>query len=115
MTDDNSAQLSASAAAAAIRAGRLTSEALVEACLARIRARDADVRAWAFLDEDLALDQARALDTRRAAHGPAGPLDGVPVGLKDIIDTADMPTELGSDLYRGRRPAEDATITALLR
>lgn len=112
---DNPAELTATAAAEAIRTGSLSSVQLVEACLARIRERDPEVHAWAFLDEELALAQARALDARRTEGLAAGPLDGVPVGLKDIIDTRDMPTQLGSDLYKGRRPAQDATITALLR
>ena len=103
--------LSASAAAEAIAAGRLTSEALTRACLARIAARDDAVRAWAFLDPDLALAAARAADRSRAR----GPLHGVPVGLKDIIDTYDMPTECNSPIWAGRRPRADAACAALIR
>ncbi len=107
--------LSAVAAAAAIREGALTSEALVAACLARIEAVDADVEAWAFLNPELALAQARAADERRRAGQAVGPLHGVPVGIKDIIDTFDMPTECGTVLLAGRQPREDADVVARLR
>ena len=102
----------AAEAARAIADGRTTSEAVVGACLARIAEREDTVRAWAFLDPDLALAQARACD---AAAEPAGPLHGVPVGIKDIFDTADMPTEMGSPIYAGHRPAADAAAVAILR
>ena len=102
----------AAEAARAIADGRTTSEEAVGACLARIAEREDAVRAWAFLDPDLALAQARARD---AAAKPAGPLHGVPVGIKDIFDTADMPTEMGSPIYAGHRPAADAAAVAILR
>jgi len=76
-------QLSATAAAAAIAAGKLTSEALVAACLEHIESRDGDVRAWAAIDRKLALQQAR--DRDRAP--PRSRLHGLPVGVKDVIDT----------------------------
>ena len=114
MTDD-SHRMTADAAAAAIKAGDLTSEALVEACLARTAEREPVVKAWAHLDPGLALEQARAADAARGAGSELGPLHGVPVGIKDIIDTADLPTENGSDLHAGRRPAHDATVVALLK
>jgi len=104
-------ELSASDAAARIRAGELTSEALVRACLARIEARERDVGAWAYLDPDRALALARAADRGEGR----GPLRGVPVGIKDIIDTVDMPTTLGSRLYSARQPQWDAACVAALR
>jgi len=107
--------LSANAAAAAIASGDTNSVALVEACLARIESKDALVCAWAYLDAELALGQARDADAARGAGKPIGPLHGVPVGIKDIFDTADMPTECGSDLYRGRQPGQDAEAVSLLR
>jgi Asp-tRNA(Asn)/Glu-tRNA(Gln) amidotransferase A subunit family amidase len=76
---------------------------------------DGDVQAWAFLDPEYALEQARAADERRLSGAPIGPLHGVPVGLKDIIDTSDMPTENGSVLHAGRTPSRDATVVAMLR
>jgi Asp-tRNA(Asn)/Glu-tRNA(Gln) amidotransferase A subunit family amidase len=104
-------QLSATQAARAIASGETTSEALVAACLERIAERDESVRAWAFLDRAHALAQARALDCapRRSQ------LHGVPVGIKDVMDTADFPTEYNSPIYRGHRPRADAACVALLR
>jgi Asp-tRNA(Asn)/Glu-tRNA(Gln) amidotransferase A subunit family amidase len=107
--------LSASDAARLIRDGVIGSEQLVDGCLARVRDTDADVQAWAFLDPDHARAQARAADERRAEGRPTGALHGVPVGVKDIIDTADMPTENGSVLHAGRTPSRDATVVAMLR
>jgi Asp-tRNA(Asn)/Glu-tRNA(Gln) amidotransferase A subunit family amidase len=89
----------------------MTSEKLVAACLERIAARDGELAAWVHVNADASLARARALD-RQAAQGP---LHGVPVGIKDIIDTADMPTEHGSPIYRGNRPRADAAVVALLR
>jgi Asp-tRNA(Asn)/Glu-tRNA(Gln) amidotransferase A subunit family amidase len=107
--------LSATDAARLIREGAISSEQLVEACLARIRDTDEQIQAWAFLDPDYALVQARAADEARLSGRPIGPLHGVPAGIKDIFDTADMPTEYGSALYAGRTPARDAAVVSLLR
>src|SRR3989441_1306503 len=107
--------LSASDAARLIRDGVVGSAELVQACLARVRETDAQVQAWAFLDPDHALAQARAADELRLSGQPVGPLRGGPVGIKDIIDTADMPTENGSVLCAGRTPSRDATVVAMLR
>lgn len=108
--------LNAWEAAEAIAAGALTSEALVRACLERIEARDPAVAAWTHLDPEQALAQARDRD-RAPQSLPArgGPLHGVPVGIKDIIDTADMPTTYGSPIYAGHQAAWDAACVALLR
>ena len=97
--------------ARAIAEGRTTSEEAVASCLGRIAEREATVRAWAWLDPDHALAEARARDAAR----PLGPLHGVPVGVKDIFDTADMPTQMGSPIYHGHRPAADAAAVAILR
>ncbi|MBI4536734.1 MAG: amidase [candidate division NC10 bacterium] len=105
----------ATEAEGAIRRGELTSEAYTAACLARIAAIEGTVGAWAFLDPERALDEARAADAARGAGKPLGPLHGLPVGVKDIIDTADMPTENGTPLHAGRRPTEDAAVVASLR
>ncbi len=94
-----------------VAAGKTTCEAVVRDCVARIAERDVVVKAFVNFDVDLALAQARALD-----RGPRrGPLHGVPIGLKDTIDTFDMPTEMGSPIYRGNRPRADASCVALLR
>src|SRR6185503_942023 len=104
-------ELSAAEAARRIEAGEATCEALAATCLERIAAREKEVRAWAFLDREQALAQARALDrTPRRSR-----LHGVPFGIKDIIDTADLPTEYGSPIYRGHRPKADAACVALLK
>lgn len=108
-------KLSAVDAAKAIREGRLTSEALVEAHLGRIHERDEAIKAWAFLDEDLALTQARDADRAREEGRTLGTLHGVPVAIKDIIDTQDMPTENGTVLDADRRPSRDAASVAALR
>jgi len=107
--------VSAAEAARLIRDGVIGSAQLVEACLARVREVDADVQAWTFLDPEYALAQARAADEFRLSGRPIGPLHGVPVGIKDIIDTGDMPTENGSVLHAGRTPSRDASVVAMLR
>jgi Asp-tRNA(Asn)/Glu-tRNA(Gln) amidotransferase A subunit family amidase len=108
-------RLGAVAAARQIREGKISSDELTRACLARIEAREPEVQAWAFLDPEHALRQARAADEWRKRGRPLGPLHGLPVGVKDIIDTADMPTENGTVLHAGRRPRQDATLVSLLR
>ncbi len=111
----NPIDLSAVAAAEAIASRHLTSEALTKACLARIQAREADVRAWAHLDVDYALSQARAADKKLAGGEPLGALHGVPVGVKDIIDVAGLGCEHGSAMFAGRMPEHDALCVAALR
>jgi Asp-tRNA(Asn)/Glu-tRNA(Gln) amidotransferase A subunit family amidase len=102
-------------AARLIRAGTISAAELVEACVARVRKVDGEVQAWSFLDPEHALAQARAADEERLAGRPTGLLHGVPVGIKDIIDTADMPTENGSVLHAGRTPSRDAHVVTRLR
>src|SRR5437867_9801604 len=106
---------SAVEAARMVREGVVTSVELVQACLARVREIDGQVQAWTFLDPEHALAQARAADELRMSGQPIGALHGIPVGLKDIIDTADMPTENGSVLHAGRRPSRDASVVSLVR
>lgn len=108
--------LTATEAAAALAAGALTSEQLVQSCLSRIAARDHAVEAWAHLDPRRALAEAKLADSKRKSGGSAlGPLAGIPVAVKDIIDTADAPTEYGSAVFKGRQPKEDANVVAQLR
>lgn len=109
------AALTISQAADDIRDGRITSAELVADCLARIGEVDPAIEAWAHLDRDHAMRQAEQADEHRR-HGKAiGPLHGVPIGVKDIFDTADMPTEFGSPLWAGRTPRQDAAAVARLR
>ena len=114
MTGDTSARpapRTALATAAAIRSGETSSEQVVADCLERIAEREDVLRAWAHLDPELALAEAR----RRDQEAPRGPLHGVPIGVKDLIDTADQPTAYGSPIYAGHRPHEDAVAVARLR
>ena len=104
-------QLSATEIVSKIEAGDTTCEAVTRDCLARIAAREPVVKAWVNFDPELALAQARALDREPRR----GALHGVPIGVKDVIDTFDMPTEMGSPIYRHYRPAADAPCVALLR
>ena len=107
--------LGAVEAASALAEGRISSEELVAACIARIKIDEERVQAWAFIDPEHALRQAQAADLRRREGKPLGALHGIPVGVKDIIDTEDMPTEDGTVLHAGRRPYNDATLVAMLR
>ena len=100
--------LSLAEAAADIREGRSTSAQLVDDCLKRIAEVDDAVQAWAFLDRDHAMRQAEAADLHRREGKATGPLHGVPIGIKDLFDTGDMPTEFGSPLWAGRTPRRDA-------
>ena len=115
MTDHNLCALTATDAAAGIARGDLSCETLVTECLERIEALDQGLKAWTFIDRARGLEQARAADEERRSGKGVGPLHGVPVGIKDIIDTADMPTENGSEVYKGRQPRNDAAAVANLR
>ncbi len=104
-------ELSAADIVRGIAAGTFTCEAVTHACVARIADQDPTVRAWTNFDPEIALAQARALDRSTMR----GPLHGVPIGVKDVLDTFDMPTEMGSPIYRGHRPPVDAACVALAR
>jgi amidase len=104
-------ELGAAELAGLLARRELTAERLARACLERIAAREPEVRAFAHLDPERVLAGARALD-RGALRGP---LHGLPIGVKDIIDTFDYPTEHGSAIYAGNRPASDAACVALAR
>jgi len=103
--------LTANAAAAAIRERRLSSHTLVRQCLDTIQQREPTIQAFQYLDPEAALAEARARDH----NTPGSPLHGVPIAVKDIIDTVDMPTAYGSPIYAGHRPAWDAACVALCR
>jgi Asp-tRNA(Asn)/Glu-tRNA(Gln) amidotransferase A subunit family amidase len=108
-------ELTATEIAPKIVRGEVSAEEYTRACLDHIAAIEDKVQAFAHLDRDHALAQARALDQHRANGHPLGPLHGIPVAIKDNIDTEDYPTEHGSALFSGRRPFRDATVVARLR
>lgn len=116
--DASSSELIALTAAEAVERmdrGEMTAEEYVGACIARIEAREDEVQAWSYFDADHAMAQARMADERRRRGAGTGPLNGVPVAIKDIVDTADMPTEHGSPVFEGNQPSEDAALIAGLR
>lgn len=107
--------LTAIEAAEKLAGGEISSEEYTGACLDRIMSIEDTVHAFAHLDPDEALQQARALDERRRDGNSIGLLHGIPVAVKDIFDTSDYPTECGSPLLKGRRPMRDATAVSRLR
>jgi Asp-tRNA(Asn)/Glu-tRNA(Gln) amidotransferase A subunit family amidase len=115
MSGDDLIERPAVEIAAGIRSGAWRSEEVVAAFLARIKAEEPRIEAWAHCDPDYAIDQARRADAWRDAGRPIGALHGVPVGVKDIIDTGDMPTEHGSPVFAGNRPPADAAAVTRLR
>jgi Asp-tRNA(Asn)/Glu-tRNA(Gln) amidotransferase A subunit family amidase len=108
-------ELGVRAAAAAIRAGETTSAEIVNACLERIRAIDPALQAWIHVDDAGARAAARAADAAVRPGATLGPLHGVPIGVKDIIDVAGMPTTAGARPFAHTLPARDATCVARLR
>jgi Asp-tRNA(Asn)/Glu-tRNA(Gln) amidotransferase A subunit family amidase len=96
-------RLGAKEAARRIERGELEAQALIASCLERIAAREAEVRAWVYVNKEIEVS------------APPAPLYGVPVGVKDIFDTADMPTQHGSPIYAGHRPSADSAPVALTR
>ncbi|MDW4496608.1 amidase [Sulfitobacter sp. D35] len=108
-------RLTASEALAEMAAGRLTSVQLVQSCLDRIAETDQAIGAWVHVDPEAALTRAEECDRIRKAGLPIGSLHGVPVGLKDIIDTRDMPTRRGTPIFADRAPEWDARIVERLR
>lgn len=103
-------RLSASEIVDGIRRRLFSAEEVLDSCLARIRERDGEVKAWVEIDADAARALARTLDGRTA-----GPLVGVPFAVKDVIDTADVPTRMGSSLYEKNTPRYDAGVVAQAR
>ncbi len=95
--------------------GAVSAVDVARAFLAEIEAKEEQVQAWTHLDPEHVINQAKALDAYRGTGQPLGALHGIPVGLKDIIDTCDMPTENGTVLDAGRQPKRDSTVAARLR
>src|SRR5450432_3439542 len=104
-------RLGATEAARKLATREITAVSLLADCLERIAERESTVHAWTYLDADAAMRRARALD----AQASAGLLHGLPIGVKDLFDTFDMPTSYGSPIYADHRPAADAACVALAR
>jgi len=115
MTDSNPCFLSVAEAASLIAAKRISPVELTRAYLARIERLNGTLHAYVRVLHDEALAAARAAEAEILAGRYRGPLHGIPIGLKDIYDTAGIPTEGGSKSCLGRVPAKDATTTRLLR
>ncbi len=98
-----------------LQAGRRTATDVVDSYLDRIEAMDSGIHAWAYVAREEARAEARNLDQEFASRGCRGPLHAIPVGVKDIFDTAGMPTEWGTPTQRGRVPDQDADLIAQLR
>ena len=111
MSQESLNELPASEIVRMIHDGTTTAEAVTQACLDRISAREETVKAWAYIDADYALAQARILDGMTDKK----PLHGLPIGVKDVIDTADMPTQMQSPAYEDHQPRTDAACVAILR
>ncbi|MBE0547170.1 MAG: amidase [Rubrivivax sp.] len=109
------AALSATEVRTRLVAGECSVTDYAQALLARVDAVEPQVQAWAYLDRNHVLAQAEAADEAHAHGEPDGPLFGLAVGVKDVIDTADLPTEDGTVLHAGRTPREDATVVRRLR
>jgi Asp-tRNA(Asn)/Glu-tRNA(Gln) amidotransferase A subunit family amidase len=112
---DDLADLIALEMRARLERGALRASDLMEAHLSRIALKEPEIGAFAFHDADLARAAAAAADRQRGTGRPVGPLHGLPVGVKDTIDTADMPTGNGTPLDAGRRPGRDAVVVRRLR
>jgi Asp-tRNA(Asn)/Glu-tRNA(Gln) amidotransferase A subunit family amidase len=113
MTDPS--LLPATEAARRLRAGSLSATALMEALLARIAAREGEIRAFTWFDPASALRAAARADAAAKAGRAQGVLHGLSLGVKDVLDTADMPSQYGSPIWAGHRPRADASAVALAR
>ena len=98
-----------------IKDGEVTSVEVTQACIARINEKESEINAWIHFDPEFALTQAAKCDQLSASGQPTGPLHGIPVGVKDIFDTADFPTENGTVLDKGRQPMDDCAVVSKLK
>ncbi|MBW2004222.1 MAG: amidase [Deltaproteobacteria bacterium] len=107
--------LSATEAIHEILNGDLTASELMAACAKQIKEKDPDIKAWVYFDEQLAMDRARAVDEKLSRGEQPGKLCGVPIGIKDIFNTIDMPTCMGSPIWEGFTPGNDARVVSYLK
>ncbi|WP_420409116.1 amidase [Hoeflea sp.] len=98
-----------------LASGALSAVDLAEDCISRIEAREQEVQAWAWFDADYVRQQAKAMDAYRISGRPVGPLHGLPVGVKDIIDVKGMPTGNGFEPDSGRKPGRDSFVAERLK
>ncbi len=98
-----------------IAKGTISSEELVNHLLEQVDQTESELRAWALIDKERLIAHAKMLDDIRRRGEPLGALHGIPVGLKDIYDTADCPTRLGSDIHANRQPASDCRVVEKLK
>ena len=112
---DDPCWLSGREGIARVRSRKLSITEWTSACLDRIECLDHELHAWVTWDRDLALETARGLDARLAQGEDLGPLWGVPIGLKDILNTRDFPTQMGSPIWKGFTPGNDARVVERLK
>ncbi|WP_338666124.1 amidase [Pararoseomonas sp. SCSIO 73927] len=112
---DSHRQLTFHDAAVAFAKGRDTPRAYLERCLEVIAERDPAVKAFVVVNEAGAREAADASEARWKAGTPLSPIDGMPIGIKDLIETRDMPTQMGCDAYRGSFPKRDSAMIRALR
>ena len=108
-------QLTAVQALDGLKQGKFRAEQLMRDCLDQIESREEEIRAWTYIDPEYALEHAQAADKLKESGRTLGSLHGLPIGVKDVIDTADMPTENGSPIHKNRRPDKDALCIAALK
>lgn len=112
----DASDLTISNLATAMKSGEETSESIVRRCLSQIDEQETDLRAWVIVDHDGAVEQARQLDKERAAGTLRGPLHGIPIGIKDIVNVAGFVTGAGSPWFARQAPAAcDAALVTALR
>ena len=112
---NNIISLSAIELVSKLKLGELSSEEVCKAYLERVSKFEKDVKAWAYIDKKTILEKAKEKDEYRKSGKPLGPLHGLPIGIKDIIGTEDMPTECGTVLRKGVSESSDAEVVNLLK
>ena len=107
--------LTATEAISEIKGGKITATELMESCIKRIQEIEHKIKAWVYFDKEKALIQSKIVDKKINEGISTGLLNGVPVGVKDIFNTADMPTCMGSPVWDGFTPGNDARAVAYIR
>ncbi len=113
--DTNASFLTATEAICKIKAKQLSSVELMSACIKQIESQEPRLKAWTYFDKKLVSSQAHAFDEKHARGEAVGGLAGIPIGIKDIFNTVDMPTQMGSPIWKGFTPGNDARAVFYLR